>query len=257
MIILLTIVGLLVVLIIVCGATFLVRHVDAYGYYQNSGEYDKAVIEASGIEKSSSMFFIDETAVKNRIESKFANIGVINVERKFPDRVTVNYVVYENSFSYFDGGKYYNCYANGKIGSVTDTMPAVHFEIKPKETTSKTLGAYFQGSNGLDRRIVGEISEYMYSLGLNDRQIAERIAFVDMRRDGYVYVRTTAGCSIEIHNTGDKFATYFERCWSAFSDPNLTINKSNGTIRPRGANDDEVGYAPDDGEDYYRAHYVK
>ncbi len=77
LIVLLSIVASLVLIIVVCGATFLVRHIEAYSYYQSSPvEYDRKVIDASGIKRNSSMFFIDEVGVKKRIEKEFYNVGV-------------------------------------------------------------------------------------------------------------------------------------------------------------------------------------
>ncbi|MDE7106936.1 MAG: FtsQ-type POTRA domain-containing protein, partial [Clostridiales bacterium] len=115
---LLIVVLVLVILIIICGATFLVRHVDAYSYYDNPQieEYDKKIIAASGVKQNSSMFFVDEADVKAKVEKAFPDVEVINIKRSFPDRVTINYVIYEKSFQYQNGDKYYQCYSSGRIG---------------------------------------------------------------------------------------------------------------------------------------------
>ncbi|MCH5165461.1 MAG: FtsQ-type POTRA domain-containing protein [Clostridiales bacterium] len=224
LIVLLSIVVTIVLVIVACGATFLVRDIDAYSYYgdveYNGVNYDDLVVKASGIKKNSSIFFLDEKAVKNRVENAFANIRVVNVERKFPDRVSINYVIYENSFQYERGGKYYQCYSSGRIGGSSERKMSGYFTLKPKNATSTREGEYFQGSGGYDRKAVVAFIKFMYSKGLNDRQINERIDFVDLTRDGYIYIRTAAGCSIELHGELSEFNKLIERGWNIFADPN-------------------------------------
>lgn len=123
LIILLCVVAALAVIVIACSATFLVRTVEAYnyyGYYENDDNYDKMVVDASGVKRNSSMFFLDESDVKKRVEGAFANVGVVNVERKFPDGVCINYVVYKRLFQYRVADKYCMCYSSGRIGTVSD-----------------------------------------------------------------------------------------------------------------------------------------
>lgn len=233
LIVLLSVVAALVIAIVACGATFLVRHVDAYGYFENSDEYDARVVEAAAIKHNSSIFFVDEQKIKTRVEGAYANIGVVNVERKFPDRVQINYRVYGNSFQYKRGDAYYQCYASGRIGSTSAMPVGGYFTVVPKYATSDKTGEYFQSADGYDRYIISSLTEYMYSTGLNDRQIAERISFVDLSRDGYVYIRTAAGCSIELCGNRDEFTRLLDDGWSSFvdPDPDFSVSKTSGKIR--------------------------
>lgn len=224
LIVLLTVVTVLIVVVVTCGATFLVRNVYAYSYYGNAEggavNYDARIIEAADIRKNSSMFFLDEQAVSDRIEKAFPNVRVVNIERRFPDSVSINYVVYENSFQYENGGSYYQCYASGRIGGVSATKMSGYFTVKPRGATSDVVGEFFQSRDGYDRKIMDAFISFMYSKGLNDSQINERIDFIDLTRDGYVYVRTKAGCSIELKCGADDFAKLMDRGWSLFVDPN-------------------------------------
>lgn len=224
LIVLLTVVMVLVLIVVTCSATFLVRNVYAYSYYGNAENgtvsYDARVIEAAGIEKNSSMFFIDESGIKSRVENAFPNVRVVNVERRFPDSVTINYVVYENSFQFQKGGSYYQCYASGRIGSVTQTPTNGYFTLIPRGELNTGVGEYIQAEGGFDLRIIEALIGYLHSTGLIDRQINERIAFVDLSREGYVYIRTTAGCSIELRGGVAEFDKLMERGWSIFVDPN-------------------------------------
>lgn len=233
---LLIVVLVLVILAIICGATFLVRHVDAYSYYDNPqiDEYDKKIISASGVKHNSSMFFVDEADIKQKVENAFPDVEVINVKRSFPDRVTINYVIYEKSFQYKNGDKYYQCYSSGRIGSVSDTQSAGYFTIKPSSATYTTAGSFFQSEDGKDRRYIDTIIKFLRSKGLIDFQINRFISFIDFRRDGYVYIRTNAGCSIEIHDNGVDFTELLERGFAVYSkmDPQLTdVVQTRGLIK--------------------------
>ncbi len=264
LIILLSIVTGLVLMIIICGATFLVRHIEAYNYYENSPDYDEQVIEASGIKKNGSIFFIDEVGVKNRVENAYPNIGVVNIERKFPDRVSVNYVVYENMFQYLSGESYCQCYSSGRIGSTSTAPLGGYFILKPKYSTETKVGELFQSADGYDNKLVTQFISYLRSTALTDKQIPERIDFVDLTRSDYFYIRTKAGCSIEIHGTGDDFVSLLDDAWSIFVDPakDMPVNKSAGTIRTYISKSDPDNpkimhtYSPTDGEAYYQENYI-
>lgn len=237
LIVLLTVTLVLVLVIVVCGATFLVRSVDAYSYYENAEleAYNKKVVAAAGIKRNSSMFFVDEVGVKNKIEKKYPNIGVVNIRRSFPDRVTINYVIYEKSFQYENGGKYYQCYSSGRIGEVAAEPVPGYFTLKPAGATATAVGDYFQGSGKKDRKYIDSIIKFFRSKGMIDFQINQLIKFVDLRRDGYVYIRTNAGCSIEIRDSGKaKFVDMLDRGFAIYAktDPkNPDVLQTKGLIK--------------------------
>lgn len=256
LIILLSVVAALVVLIIAGCATFLVRDVEAYGYYENAPDYDDKVIAAAGIKKNSSMFFIKDSAVKSKIENAYFNVEVINIERKFPDRVSINYIVHDNAFQYLSGNTYYQCYSSGRIGSSSDTEQFGFFTIKPSAAVATTLGAYFQNAEGYDRVLTEKFIGYMRTTGKSDWQIADSVRFVDFTRSGYVFIRTAAGCGVEVRGTGDEFTELLDKGWSAFmKSGSLGISQVSGVIRVGLGADGEpnVVYSPDDG--YYEKYY--
>lgn len=261
LIILLSVVGVLVLTIIVCGATFLVRHIEAYNYYEVSSEYDAGVVAASGIKNNSSMFFIDEKKAIERIEKEYPNVGVINIERKFPDRVSINYVVYQNSFQYLKGDKYYQCYSSGKVGGTTSAPVGGCFVVRPMGDVSDKVGSYFQSRDGYDFDLVKRFIDYMYTVPLNDKQIADCINFVDLTKSGYFYIRTRGGCAIEIRDTGSNFNALLNGAWSIYADPNpsLPISKATGIIRAEVVRTDpdnpKYRYAYD--ENYDQADYIR
>ncbi len=281
MIVLISVAAALIVMIIACGATFLVRHVETYSYYVDSPEeYDQKVIDASGIKLNSSMFFIDEQGVKQSIESKFYNIEVINIERKFPDRVSINYVVHEEVYKVLYGTTYYHCYSSGRIGGTTQvTEPSdACFTVKPKTPIDTTVGGYFQNPDGHDRKLVDKFIGFLRRKGLSDKQIYERIEFIDLTRESggytYFYIRTREGCAIELYCESNEFFDRFESliddAWSIYSDPDhaykdaagntVYVNPAKGTIqafisRSDGTPTVRPSYRENLGVEYYRENY--
>ncbi len=265
LIILLSVVVTVVLCIVVCGATFLVRHVEAYNYYVDSPDYDDKVIEASGIKTGSSIFFVDEAGITRKIESAFADVGVVNIERKFPDRVSINYVVYGNLFQFAGGDGYLQCYSSGRIFSSSATPQSGFFVVKPRDKVNTEVGAFFQERTGYDMSLIKSFTDYMHSAGLIDAQITERVAFMDLTRDGYCYIRMRSGCSIEIKGTGDEFSTLLDDGWSVYAEgkPDFPVNRETGLIRVWMNRSDpdnptpRVTYSPTDNEEYYSEHYVR
>lgn len=231
LIVLLSVVCVLVLVIVICGATFLVRDVDAYSYYATADgeDYDARVVAAAGIEMNSSMFFVDEAAIKSRVENAYPNIGVINVKRSFPDKVTINYVVYERLFQYENGGMYYQCYSSGRIGSTSATKPGGYLTVKPAGDTATTIGAYFQAEGGSDRAVIDAYIAFMHDKGIIDEQMTEITNFIDLRRSGYIYIRMVSGVSIELHCGASDFARLMERGFAVYKDDRT--EKATGLIR--------------------------
>ncbi len=256
LIISLSVVSVLVVAIIACCAAFVVRHVEAYSYYSISEERDEEVIATAGIKRNTSMFLIDDGAIKSRVENAFYDIEVINIERKFPDRVSINYVIYDSLFQYSVGGKYYKCYASGRIGEESDSAVGSYFTVKPKNAVSTTAGAYFQSSDGYDRSAMKILIDTLHTLGLNDSMMTGYIDFVDFRRDGYIYIRTRYGSSIEINGGLDDFSRLLENGWNVFAGlDELKIDNKRGTIHVYSSAHNSLSYVEADGNDYYLEHY--
>ena len=256
LIVLLSVVSVLVIGIIACCATFLVRDVEAYNYYSISQERDADVIAAAGIKHNTSMFLIDDVAVKSRVEQEYYDIEVINVERKFPDRVSVNYVVYERLFQYKAGNKFYKCYASGRIGEESDNALGGYFTVKPKHAVSTAPGAYFQSPDGYDFSAIKIFIDTMHTMGLNDSMMTGYIDFIDLTREGYIYIRTKYGSSIELKCTLDDFSRLLENGWNVFVGlDELEINNKRGTIHVYSYAHNSLSYVETDGNDYYLANY--
>lgn len=282
---LLSIVTSLVLILIVCGATFLVREVKAYSYYVDSPKaFDKKVISAAGIDMNSSMFFLDEAGIKKRVESKCADVviddrhygaEVINVERIFPDKVSINYVVYDELFQYLStSGDYYRCFASGKVSrkvSPTSDDFGSFMTVRMSGATADKPKSYFQKSGSYDRRALKRLIDFMHSVRVSDKQMPRWIESVDLTRDDghmrYMYIKTAAGCAVEVYAESKEFLdrvdTLLHYAWSAFADPqpDLSIDRSRGkisayTVKNSGKPEVRIVYDDEYDDDDYRKDYL-
>ncbi|MCH5351186.1 MAG: FtsQ-type POTRA domain-containing protein [Clostridiales bacterium] len=217
---LLSVVGAIVVLVIVSCAVFLVRNIDAYTYFIMSdeleAEYKNKVIAASGINYYDHMFFIDEAGVKRNIENAYFDVEVINIERKFPDGVSINFVIHDNLFQIEKGNSFYQCYSSGRIGSVTTAALGGFFTVKLSGNVSTKPGQFFQNPDSAEYKTLMSFINYLRSTGINDKQIAERIDFIELRKQNNVMIHTRAGSYIELEDVRDSFIPMLDKAWSAF-----------------------------------------
>ncbi len=104
--------------------------------------------------------------------------------------------------------------------------------------------------------LTGKFIEYMRSTGKSDWQIADSVRFVDFTRSGYVFIKTVAGCGVEVRGTGEEFSELLDKGWSAFmKSDSLGISQVSGVIRVGVGADGNptVVYSPEDG--YYEKYY--
>lgn len=275
---LLSVVAAIVVLTIVSCAVFLVRDIEAYTEYVVSEElenrYKDKIIKASGIEYLDHMFFINEDEVKRNIENAFYDVEVKNIERRFPDGVSINFVIHDNLFQVQKDNKFYQCYSSGRIGSVTTESVGGYFTVKLSSDISTQPGKVFQGSGAYEYKIVMSFINYLRSTGLNAKQIAERVDFIDLTKKDLkkIMIHTRAGCYIELRNIGDDFTAMLDYGWSAFdsaptkseNDESIMTNPSQGVFivsHDRSSNNRDFTYSygatinGNTGDVYYAKNY--
>jgi len=105
--VMLSIFGFVLALIVMSSAIFRVRHVVAYGHNSNDAELEQLIVDAAPIRRGQSIFSVRDRSVVNELHGQIANIRVVNVERRFPNRVFINFV---QRFEYFQisyGGYYF------------------------------------------------------------------------------------------------------------------------------------------------------
>lgn len=105
----------LTLLIAIGSAVFSIRRVDAYCFNSDNEELKTQVLKNKDKLIGKSIFTLNENKLIAEIESEVGGIKIVNVERLFPNRVSVNFI---ELFPYFEipyGGKYYVCAVDGRV----------------------------------------------------------------------------------------------------------------------------------------------
>lgn len=241
----------IVILVVVLSVVFTVRNVSAHNYVNDNDGYSETVAEASGIKKGSSIFFIDEDGVKKAVSKTLPQIDVITVERKFPDRVTLHYMLREKSFEYFYDGNYYGCYSNGRIGAQsTQSLGVGYFLVKFSGAANTEIGSDFVEKASLQYKRVMNFLSIMHDYGYSDLQMSELFTFVDFTVTDRLYVSMKTGCGIDINGSSENFERNLNIALEAYL--------SHDSIKSSGVfiiGDTKSYYSPTNASDYYDAHF--
>lgn len=191
-----------VTLFIVLGSVvFSVQSVYAYCYNADDAELDAKVAsrEVNGIAKGKSIFMLNEDNVIKSVESNLGDVVVKNVERKFPNRVYINYV------------KVLPClvYENGDVARImSDTMRVMEndeyaglVELRTdEEPIASEVGKDLFAKGGDTYAVVTTILETAERI-YPKANLGEILAFIDVTHlasSDKIYVGTKRGAVIEI-----------------------------------------------------------
>ncbi len=161
LIVIFCILGFLTFVAIFSSVLFSVRTVDAYCYnVKNPTQSYDDVLASHGVKKSVSIFSVNKSKVIKNIESKVANVKVINVEKRFPNRITINYVEIKPYVAVEYNAQTYVLSNDGKIVRIingTDDADDYVKLVLPQEVTpsglnegDRLLGEQSQMSKNLD-----------------------------------------------------------------------------------------------------------
>ena len=80
-----------IVIVVVCCVLFMVGAVEVETVIGLSltDEEEKQIIAVSGISSGQSVFSVDESAAANAIEKAYPTLGVVTIERVFPNKVDI------------------------------------------------------------------------------------------------------------------------------------------------------------------------
>ncbi|MCL2676030.1 MAG: FtsQ-type POTRA domain-containing protein [Firmicutes bacterium] len=144
---------------------------------------DQRIIDSMDLEKikGKSIFFIKENELIANIEKVVPEVSVVNIERKFPDRLTVHYVKLFDYYEIAVGGFYYSLTHEGRV---IDEEPRL--APKPDDQririvysgTAPEFGGYIY--DGVKRQIISEIVSALERLDLAEEKAAARFDFIDI-----------------------------------------------------------------------------
>lgn len=144
---------------------------------------DQKIIANTGIPKGKSIFFINEDEVIANIEKAVPDVKVINIERKFPDRVTVHYVKLFDYYEVASGGFYYSLTHEGRVISKQDApkSPEQKIRVVYKSAALPKEGGYIY--DGIKKQILSGIVSAFERLDLQSEKATARFDFVDIETE--------------------------------------------------------------------------
>ena len=215
-------------LIVLSSAVFSVRSV--YGYCANAddeGLCDRvANLEVNGIKTGRSIFLLSEKKIAAAVEDKLPEVEVVNVERKFPDRVYINFRKLFPYYAIAAGEQTLLAGDGGKILSVTDNADGyVKFTTlgAPNETTA---GKKAYGEDTTEGKFIKLFTDTVNKLKILDytslqkkMEIFESIDVSKLSTNDEFYVKLRTGTEIEFSGNLDDLvpelrlalSTYFNR----------------------------------------------
>ncbi len=214
LIIMFSVLAALVLLVVVTGAVFSVQHIDTYCYNADDTALEAQVRDSTGLKKGRSIFVIDEDEVARRVEESTGyRVKVINIERKFPNRVSVNYVKIMPYAYVTDGTEYYEFGNNLLVTGVSETEPAGRIRV-----LHAGEGGFAQGEAAL----TGEAADTLTTIldgfvrlgysgtvetegGGQAAEMCDMVDTIDLRFASSVYIKMRAGVTLELVGRTDLF----------------------------------------------------
>ena len=197
----------LTLLIAVGSAIFSVKTVNAYCYNADDEQLLERVEKSKDKLIGKSIFALDENDIIAQIEDEIGGIKVVNIERLFPNRVSINFV---KLFDYFEvnySGIYYVCGIDGKILRQQDQSGGDNvIKIKLNLTQKPEVGETFATAERFSA--LQDIISMLEQLNFRDTNAPALIESIDLAySNSAIYVKTRAGVLIKlIHddNAGEK-----------------------------------------------------
>lgn len=204
LIIMFSLLAALVLIVVLTSVIFSVQHIDAYCYNYDDTELEQQVVAGTGLKKGRSIFVVNEDKVAAAVEQNTNyRVKVINIERKFPNRVVVNYV-YVTPYAYMqsDGG-YCSFGSDLRVTAVADAEPENLIQVLANGKVTGGIGSTVL--DGDEAHVLEEVLVAYARIGYyND--IVEVIERIDLRFENKVFIKTRAGVAIEVQGMQDIFS---------------------------------------------------
>lgn len=224
----------LTVLIVIGSVLFSIKNVVGYCYNAEDAELNAKISSASvnGISVGSNIFVLSEKKIIDKIENEVPNVKVINIERKFPSSVYINYIKIEAYFEVNINGEHLYVSNDCKIlSSSLSPLPEKYISLlfNGEPDSTKEGNRLFSPSSDLFS-IVNETMVTLSRLEKHDN-IIEIFDIVDLRfvDINLLYLKTSAGVSIEIQNPQEKLLTKIQWAMTYLNSADFD-HKSKGTI---------------------------
>lgn len=209
LIVLFSILLFVTLVVVLSSVIFSVQNVYAYCYntYDDVMDAKVASKEINGIKRGRSIFMLNEKAIIEEVEDKLSDVKVINVERKFPNQVYINYV---RIFPYLaveteDETLYVSndckILSKGeKREYYTDAIRLIYSDVP----SSKTEGEYVFSLDLPQNALLTALMDTVERMDLRS-VVIDMFEFIDISRtasDNLTYIKTRTGTYFELQGDG-------------------------------------------------------
>lgn len=224
-------------LVVFNSVLFSVQHVNAYCANMRESQYEERILDSHKIRKNANIFFVNKRKVTENIESRVPGVKVLNVEKKFPNRIYINFVEVKEYVKAYYNGKTYYCSNDMRVmriedgvdnsgnainlkfgGSLPELKPGDYFSIVPSNPPTVMS----------DASIITEIFSALEQVGFYDTVI-DLFDEIDVTGN-FIELRTSNGMKWQIQTPDD--LTYKLRLALSvyFSDKLTDLQKRSGTL---------------------------
>lgn len=204
LIVLLSIFGGIALIIILSSVIFAVHTVSASCVNDIDTALDSQVVESADAD-GASIFFLDEDAIVDKVDSSVVNAEMISITKIFPNKILLNYNKLYNDIVFKVNNKEYLSSASGKIQSIdTDSADCISV-VLGGTPTSLEVGSYFNDKSSDDIVALDTIINELYRLEDTDgNQVIYKNAFESIDLSGAdVVITTSTGARFELYCNPD------------------------------------------------------
>lgn len=184
----------LTLLIAIGSAIFGIKTVNAHCY--NVKVDDKLiaqVLEDTDKIKGRSIFFLNEDELIDSIEKRVGGIKVVNIERLFPNRISINFVKLYEYFEVYYNGNYYISGIDGRVlNESAESAGEGVIKILMNFDAAPVVGGTFQ--NAARFSALQDMIDMLERLDYTEANASSIIKTIDfVYRDSAIYVTTREG----------------------------------------------------------------
>lgn len=224
----------LTVLIVIGSVLFSVQTIVGYCYNDSDADLTQNVVSVSSskLKKGTNIFLVNEKEIIKEIEREIPNVKVVNIERKFPSSVYINYYRIEEYFVVEHENAYLYVSNDCKILRSTETEQSNKY-IK------LIVGTQPESSSPGDLLFSSQTDDYKITVSLMDslsriesyRNTLEIIDKIDLRfiDKNLLFIKTVAGACIEVQYPDVEMLSKIRYAMSYVNSADFD-HKSKGTI---------------------------
>lgn len=172
-------------MVLLSSIIFTVRNINTrcLNHAYSDTKLDEKIIDNMGLQKGKSIFFIKEGELIANVEKNVPDVKVINIERKFPDRLTVHYVKLFDYYEVAAGGFYYSLTHDGRVIAESpepkDASQKIRVVVKSADKPAE--GSYIY--DGIKKEILSGIVSSLERLDLKGEKATARFDFIDLEAE--------------------------------------------------------------------------